>query len=143
MINSFVFAQENTYLITVHSEKLSETGKLEMIVNNRGNKSFNVPEKLNFCTMRIVDLELFNNEIQAFEKIKRTEKDVDCFDSRDTFKAIKPKKIYTYEIDIKSDFNAIQNENFFENLNHSKYRFKIYFLTENGKTIMTDWIYKN
>ena len=143
LIDSFVFGQKNNYSIAVYADKLKETGKLKLIVKNRGDESFKVPKKLNFCTMRIVDLEFFNNEIQSFEKIKRTAKDIDCFASPDKFKKIKPYKIYKYEVDIKSDFNIIQSENFFEVLNQSKYRFKIHFASENGEILITDWIYKN
>jgi hypothetical protein len=97
--------------------------------------------------MKIVDLEFFNDRTQSFEKMERTEKDIDCFTYKDKLKKIKPNKMHTYEVDLKSDFDVVLNENSFEIFNDRKYRFKISFAFNHyqdcGENLLIDWIYKN
>lgn len=97
--------------------------------------------------MRMVDFELFNEETQLFEKINRTENDIDCFTYSDKLKKNKPDKTYTYQVNLKSYFDIIWNEHFFEDFNDRKYRFKISFAFHDyhnhGENLLTDWIYRD
>ncbi len=97
--------------------------------------------------MRIVDLEIFNDHNQSFEKMERTEKDIDCFTNQDKLKKIKPNKMHVYEVNLKSVFDVILSKKFFETFNNRPYRFKISFAFNHykdcGENLITDWIYKN
>ncbi len=135
------------YVTDSKTNYLKSTGKFELIIKNTGNESFKVPKEINFCNMRMVDFEFFNDETQLFEKVKRTEKDIDCFTYWDRLKRIKPNKIHTYQVNLKSYFDVIWSESYFESFNDRKYRFKISFAFNDyhnrGENLMTDWIYKN
>lgn len=142
-INFFVFGQKSCYEYTTiaKTDQLEKTGKFRLIIKNIGNESFKIPKQINMCNMRIVDLEIFNDHNQSFEKMGRTEKHIDCFTYQDKLKKIKP------NVTLKSDFDVVVNENFFETFSNRKYRFKISFAFNHyqscGENLMTDWIYKN
>lgn len=148
-ISCFVSGQKSCcqYVTAAKTDYLKSTGKFELIIKNTGDESFKVPKEINFCNMRMVDFEFYNDETQLFEKVKRTENDVDCFTYRDKLKRIKPNKTHTYQVNLKSYFDVIWSEYFFESFNDKKYRFKISFAFNDyhnrGKNLMTDWIYKN
>ncbi len=148
-INCFVSGQKSccSYLTASKTSYLKSTGEFELNIKNIGNESFKVPKEINFCNMRIVDFELFNEETQLFEKMNRTENDIDCFTYSDKLKKIKPDKTYTYQVNLKSYFDTIWSGHFFENFNDRKYRFKISFAFHDyhnrGENLLTDWIYRN
>jgi len=62
---------------------------------------------------------------------------------------LKPNKTYIYDVNIKSDFEVLQGDRFFDTFNDRKYRFKISFPLESysqcgeSNQLITDWIYKN
>lgn len=147
-INFFVFGQKSCYQYTTiaNTDQLEKTGKFQLIIKNIGNESFKIPKQINMCNMRIVDLEIFNDHNQSFEKMERTEKDIDCFTYQDKLKKIKPNKMHVYDVNLKSDFNVVVSENFFETFSNRKYRFKISFAFNHyqgcGENLMTDWITK-
>ncbi|WPO83211.1 hypothetical protein SD427_02375 [Chryseobacterium sp. JJR-5R] len=148
-INCFVSGQKSCcqYLTASKTSYLKSTGKFELNIKNTGNEFFKVPKEINFCNMRMVDFELFNEETQLFEKMNRTENDIDCFTYSDKLKKIKPDKTYTYQVNLKSYFDIIWNEHFFEDFNDRKYRFKISFAFHDyynrGENLLTDWIYRD
>ncbi|MCW3169698.1 hypothetical protein OMO38_14325 [Chryseobacterium sp. 09-1422] len=99
--------------------------------------------------MRLIDLEIFNEDTQSFEKMNLAKKDIDCFDFKDKSIKLRPAKINVYTVDIKSDFAVLQSTDFFETFNDRKYRFKISFSLDTyahcgeSNNVVTDWIYKN
>jgi len=147
-ISFFVSGQKSCcqYATVPKTEDLKTTGKFELTVKNTGDESFKVPKEINFCNMRMVDFEVFNDETQLFEKVKRTENDVDCFTNRHRLKRIKPNKTHTYQVNLKSYFEVIWSEHFFEKFNNRKYRFKISFAFNDdqnrGENLLTGWITK-
>ncbi|WP_263004617.1 hypothetical protein [Chryseobacterium edaphi] len=99
--------------------------------------------------MRLIDLEIFNEDTQSFEKMNLAKKDIDCFTYKDKDFKLKPNKNYVYEVNIKSDFEVMQSTKFFEVFNDRKYRFKISFSLDTyahcgeSNNVVTNWIYKN
>lgn len=143
-----VFAQENCqFSVIINSDKLKETGVFQLVIKNTGDKSFKVPKKINLCNIRLENLELLNKENGNYEKMKMANKDIDCF-KYEKRKIIKPNKIYKYIVDIKSDFDVMQANNFFDTFNDKTYRFKISFYLDfdnqcgDSNNLITDWIYK-
>jgi len=150
LIGFYAFAQEGCqYIVKVNADGLKETGKIRLFIQNTGKETFKVSEKLNFCNIRLADLESFNQDTQSFEKLNISQKDIDCFKYQDKSKSLKPDKAYTYIIDIKSDFEILLNKSFFDVFRNKRYRFKISFALDSYKlcrksnTLITDWIYKN
>ena len=150
VMNLLVFAQENCqYSVTINSDRLKETGVFQLTIKNVGDKSFKIRREINFCNMLLNDLEYYNEKTNQYEKMYRAKKDIDCFTYRDKSKTLKPQKSYNYDVNIKSDFEVIQSENFFDTFNDIKYRFKISFYLDSydvcgdSNDLFTDWIYKN
>lgn len=149
MIYSFALAQNCKYQLTINSENLKETGKFKLTIKNTDSQSFKIPKKINLCNMRLIDLEIFNEDTQSFEKMNLAKKDIDCFDFKDKSIKLRPAKINVYTLDIKSDFAVLQSTDFFETFNDRKYRFKISFSLDTyahcgeSNNVVTDWIYKN
>lgn len=149
MIYSFALAQNCKYQLTINSENLKETGKFKLTIKNTDSQSFKIPKKINLCNMRLIDLEIFNEDTQSFEKMNLAKKDIDCFDFKDKSIKLRPAKINVYTVDIKSDFAVLQSTDFFETFNDRKYRFKISFSLDTyahcgeSNNVVTDWIYKN
>ncbi|WP_312075311.1 hypothetical protein [Chryseobacterium sp.] len=149
MIGWFVFSQKCNYQIFTNAENLKETGKFKLIIKNTDNKSFKIRKEISFCNMRLESLEFYNEETQSFEKINLANKDIDCFTYKDSDFTLKPSKIYTYEVNIKSDLAVMQSDKFFEAFDDRKYRFKISFPLDSysqcgeSNKVITDWIYKN
>ncbi|MBW7676862.1 hypothetical protein [Chryseobacterium chendengshani] len=148
-LDLFVFAQNCKYLVTVNADNLKETGKFKLMLKNIDGKFFKIPKEINFCNMRLVDLEFYNEITQSFKKMELSNKDIDCFTYKDKDIKLKPNKIYVYNVNIKSDFEVIQSSKFFEIFNDRKYRFKISFYLDSyiqcgeSNRLVTDWIYKN
>jgi hypothetical protein len=146
---SFAFAQNCKYQLTINSENLKEKGKFKLTIKNTDSQSFKIPKKINLCNMRLIDLEIFNEDTQSFEKMNLAKKDIDCFDFKDKSIKLRPAKINVYTLDIKSDFAVLQSTDFFETFNDRKYRFKISFSLDTyahcgeSNNVVTDWIYKN
>lgn len=145
-----VFAQENCqFSVIINSDKLKETGMFQLTIKNTGDISFKVPKEINLCNIQLNDLEYFNENTNQYEKMYRAKKDIDCFSYRDKSKMLKPQKSYKYNVNIKSDFEVIQANNFFDTFNDRKYRFKISFYLDSydrcgdSNDLFTDWIYKN
>ena len=149
MIYSFALAQNCKYQLTINSENLKETGKFKLTIKNTDSQSLKIPKKINLCNMRLIDLEIFNEDTQSFEKMNLAKKDIDCFDFKDKSIKLRPAKINVYTVDIKSDFAVLQSTDFFETFNDRKYRFKISFSLDTyahcgeSNNVVTDWIYKN
>lgn len=149
IIYGFAFTQNCNYQISIQSENLKETGKFTLNIKNTDTKSFKIRKEIGLCNMRLIDLEFFNEKTKFFEKTNVANKDVDCFTYKDKDFRLKPSKTYVYNIDIKSDFEVLQNTKFFETSNDKKYRFKISFTLDTydqcgeSNNIVTDWIYKN
>lgn len=149
LISFFAFAQEHcNYSVTINSDSLKETGKFKLSVKNIGNKSFIIPKEINICNIILFYLDVFNEKTQTFEKMSERLGNADCFGYDYKYKKLKPSKTYTYEVNIKSDFESLQQRNFFETFNDRKYRFKIGFPLHSDKYgnrnfLTTDWIYKN
>lgn len=146
----YTYAQERSqYMVNVYADDLKETGRIRLFIKNTGKEPFKVSKELNFCNMRLADLESFNYDAQSFEKVGNTKKDIDCFTYRDKSKSLKSGKTYMYDIDIKSDFKILVNDSFFDALKNKKYRFRISFALDsykrcgNSNMLITDWIYKN
>lgn len=144
------YAQEGCqYLVNVYADDLKETGRIKLFIKNTGKETFRERKEINFCNMRVVDLESFNYDTQSFEKVRNTKKDIDCFTYRDKSKTLKSGKTHIYDIDIKSDFKILVNDSFFDSLKNKKYRFRISFALDsykrcgNSNMMITDWIYKN
>lgn len=149
-ISTFIFGQNNCqYSVKIKNDNLKNTGLFTLSIMNVGNESFKIPKELNVCNMRLKDLEFFNEETNSFEKMKMGNKDIDCFTYRNKDKNLKPQKTHSYTINIKSDFEVLQNSKFFETSNNRKYRFKLIFSLDSynrcgeSNTLITDWIYKN
>lgn len=146
---SFAFAQNCKYQISITSDNLKETGKFKLAIKNTDSQSFKIPEKINLCNMRLIDLEVYNESNKTFEKINLAKKDIDCFDFKDKSINLRPAKTNFYTVDIKSDFTVLQSTDFFETFNDRKYRFKISFPLDSyvrcgeSNKLITDWIYKN
>ncbi|MXS71082.1 hypothetical protein GSF70_07620 [Flavobacteriaceae bacterium W22] len=135
--------------MTVNNEGFNETGKFNLKIKNIDQKSFKIPKIINFCNIRLVALEFYNEESQAFEKANLGNKDIDCFSFKDKSRNLQPDKIHFYEVNMKSDFEVLQSEKFFDSFKNRKYRFKISFpldsYTQCGESniLTTEWIYKN
>lgn len=148
LINIFAYGQKCNYQTAVNTENLKQTGRFKLLIKNNDDKSFKISKELNLCNMRLDKLEFYNEKTHAFEAAYMPKKDIDCFTH---FKAInlKPSQTYIYDINIKSDFEVLQSNKFFETFNDKKYRFKLTFsLDSNNRcgesnTLITDWIYKN
>ena len=149
MIYSFSFAQNCRYQVAINSENLKAPGKFKLTIVNTDSQSFKIPKKINLCNMRLIDLEIFNEDTQSFEKMNLAKKDIDCLDFKDKSIKLRPAKINVYTVDIKSDFAVLQSTDFFETFNDRKYRFKISFSLDTyahcgeSNNVVTDWIYKN
>ena len=149
MIYSFSLAQICKYQVAFNSENLKQTGKFKLTLKNIDSIFFKIPKEINFCNMRLEDLEFYNENTRSFERMNLANKDIDCFTYKDKNIKLKPNKIYVYHVNIKSDFEVIQSSNFFEIFNDRKYRFKISFYLDTyiqcgeSNRLVTDWIYKN
>lgn len=149
IVNIFAFAQKCNYQTAVNTENLKQTGKFKLLIKNNNDKSFRIPKEVNFCNMRITELELYNEKAQSFEAFSLAKKDIDCFTYKNKLLNLKLGKTYIYDIDIKSDFDVLQSNKFFETLNDKKYRFKISFFLGSDEecgdsnVLITGWIYKN
>ena len=146
-VSSFIFAQNNCqYSVEIKSNDLKSTGFFFLSIKNIGNESFKIPKKINLCNMRLEDLEFLNKENGRFEKMKLANKDIDCF-KLEKEKNLKPNKVYTYKVDLKSDFSVIESDGFFKTFNDRTYRFKLSFALDGyrkcNKALITNWIYKN
>ncbi|WP_221177748.1 hypothetical protein, partial [Epilithonimonas hominis] len=149
-ISFIAFSQEHcNYLVTLNSENLKDTGKFKLFIKSTDDKSFRIRKEVNFCNMRLNEFELYDEKTKSFDKIHLGTKDIDCFTYNDKYKKLKPNETYTYNVDIKSDFEVLRNSKFFETYNDRKYRFKISFNLDSydrcgeSNTLITDWIYKN
>ncbi len=149
IINCFLFSQNCKYTVNVNNEGFNETGKFNLKITNIDQKSFKIPKIINFCNIRLVALEFYNEESQAFEKANLANKDIDCFAFKDKSRNLRPNKNHFYEVNMKSEFEVLQSEKFFDSFKNRKYRFKISFpldsYTQCGEsnTLTTEWIYKN
>ena len=145
-ISTIVFGQTNCrYSVKINNDHLKDTGYFTLSVTNTGSGSFKIPKKTDLCNIRLIELELFNNKTQTYEKMSLANKDIDCF-KPDKMKNLKSNKTFKYKVNIKSDFEVLENVNFFEEHNNLKYRFKISFPLnkyKNCENLITDWIYKN
>lgn len=143
------FSQKCRYQTAVYTENFKETGKFKLVIKNTDYQTFKIRKEINFCNMRLKSLELFNEESQSFEKMNFINKDVDCFTYKDKDIKLRPDKEYDYEVNMKSDFAVLQNDNFFETFNDRKYRFKVSFALDSysqcgeSNILITDWIYNN
>ena len=72
-------------MVNVYADDLKETGRIKLFIKNTGKETFRVRKEINFCNMRLVDLESFNYDTQSFEKYV-IQKDIDCFTYRDKSK---------------------------------------------------------
>lgn len=148
-MNIFAYTQKCNYLAAVNAENLKQTGKSKLLIKNNDDKSFKIPKEINFCNMRVTELELHNEKTQSFEAFSLAKKDIDCFTYKDKSVSLKPGQTYIYDVNIKSDFEVLQSSKFFEAFNDKKYRFKISFSLDSydecgeSNTLITDWIYKN
>lgn len=149
IISCFVFSQNCKYSVTVNNDGFEKTGKFTLKIINTDQKPFKIPATINLCNIKLVALEFFNEESQAFEKTNLANKDIDCFTFKDKSKNLRPDKMYVYEINIKSDFEVLQSKNFFDSFKNRKYRFKISFPLDSynqcgeSNVLITEWIYKN
>ncbi|MDR2236079.1 MAG: hypothetical protein LBE92_08145 [Chryseobacterium sp.] len=149
MINIFAYGQECNYLAAVNTENLKQTGQVKLLIKNEGDKSFKIHKELNFCNMRLEKLEFYNEKTKVFEAAAMSKKDIDCFTYQDKNINLKPGQTYIYDVNIKSDFDILQKNRFFETFNDKKYRFKLTFSLGSNKNcgesnyLITDWIYKN
>jgi len=149
MIYSFSFAQNCEYQVIINSENLKETGKFKLTILSRDTEPFKIPKQINLCNIRLTDLEIYNKTKEAFEKMKLANKDIDCFTFKDKVIKLKSDKTKVYTVDIKSDFETLQETNFFKTLDNEKYRLKISFPLGSyvqcgaSNNVKTDWIYKN
>lgn len=149
IINIFAYAQKCNYLTAINDENLKQTGKFKLLIKNNDKKSFRISKEVNFCNMRLKELEFFNEKTQSFEAASIAKKDIDCFTYRDKAIKLKSGQTYIYDVDIKSDFEVLQTRRYFETFNDRKYRFKISFSLDSydecgdSNTLVTDWIYKN
>jgi hypothetical protein len=148
-INIFAYAQKCNYLAAVNAEHVKQTGKFKLLIKNKDDRSFKIRKEVNFCNIRVTELELYSEKNQSFEAFSLAKKDVDCFTYKDKSIVLKPGQTYIYDVNIKSDFEVLQSNNFFETFNDRKYRFKISFSLDSydecgdSNTLITDWIYKN
>ncbi|WP_139326197.1 hypothetical protein [Chryseobacterium gambrini] len=135
--------------MNVNNEGFNETGKFNLKITNIDQKSFKIPKIINFCNIRLVALEFYNEESQAFEKANLANKDIDCFAFKDKSRNLQPNKNHFYEVNMKSEFEVLQSEKFFDSFKNRKYRFKVSFPLDSynqcgeSNILTTEWIYKN
>ncbi|SDI51229.1 hypothetical protein [Chryseobacterium jejuense] len=149
LINIFAYGQKCNYQTAVNTENLKQTGRFKLLIKNNDEKSFKISKELNLCNMRLEKFEFYNEETQTFEAAHMPKKDIDCFTYSSKAINLKPSQTYIYDINIKSDFEVLQSNKFFETFNDRKYRFKLTFSLgsydrcRGSNTLITDWIYKN
>ncbi|PKF75556.1 hypothetical protein [Chryseobacterium sp. PMSZPI] len=149
MVAIFAFGQKCNYTTAVNSENLKQTGKFKLLIRNNDEKSLKISKELIFCNMRLEKLEFYNERTKTFEAAHIPKKDIDCFTYHNKAINLRPGQTYIYDIDIKSDFDVLQSNKFFEKANERKYRFKLTFSVDDydrcgeSNTLITDWIYKN
>lgn len=145
-ISTIAFGQINCdYSLKINNDNLKNTGYFTLSVSNTGAQSFNIPRRIDFCNIRLVEFAIFNNKTNTYEKMDLANKDINCF-KPDKMKVLKSHQIIKYKVNIKSAFEVLESANFFENYNNFRYRFKISFPLNNYKNceaLITDWIYKN
>lgn len=146
--NFFSQKIECGYSVIFDSTEFKNTGKIKAYIKNIGNKNLDVPNKFSFCNLYLIGYEIYNEETKQYENAKKWKKDIDCFTYRTRNKNLKPNKILVYTLDLKSDFNIMMQDNFYEQNKNVKYRvkldFPIYSKNCNSDEVENiDWIYNN
>jgi len=148
LISQFLFSQniECGYSISFDSTEFNSTGKVKTFIKNIGKENLIVPNKLSFCNLYLLQFENYNEETKQFENAKKWKKDIDCFTYKTRDRVLKPNKIFVYILDLKSDFDVMMNDNFWEANKNINYRLKLDFPIYSKKcktdeVEQIDWIY--